>query len=201
LYLQNLEKVMSNTGVTEHQGRIAQPGSELGDIARRWIPKPVRRVWAGIKDLASDRLLGALLVAGFLVVKVIVVARGNLTTALAVLHTAGVAAVVVGGLLSALPILLTVLLAVATAWALYLIGGGVRNRIRRPRSGEVLGSGDDGEPSRGGLMTEGLVSGAWLVVAAAACFFLTPLPVLLVGVVSGVAILLLWLCQFASSAR
>jgi hypothetical protein len=192
---------MSHAGVTEHPGHKAQPVSDLGNIVRGWIPEPVRYVWAGIKDMASERLLGAMLVAGFLVVKVIVVARGNLTTALAILHTTGVATVVVGGLLSALPILLTMLLAGATAWALYLFGRWVchRKKDRRRRSVQVPGSGDGGEARRGGPV--GLVSFLWLVMAGAASFYLTPLPVLFVGFGSGLAILLFWLCQRASSAR
>lgn len=72
-------------------------------------PLPSMVEWAG------ENKTGALVFAfGFVLFKVLVIARGDVPTALGILRTAGLTTVVVGGLLSGLPLLGLMMLAVTT---------------------------------------------------------------------------------------
>jgi hypothetical protein len=76
----------------------------------RAIVEPLPAV---VEWMESRRALSLVLASAFLVVKLIVVARGDLSTATAILRTTGVGTVVLGGLITALPIVLSVILAIA----------------------------------------------------------------------------------------
>ncbi len=64
--------------------------------------KPIPQMFDWYKN---NSVAGTLLIAGYLIVKGYVIARGDLSTALGILQYAGLASVVVAGLLSSLPIL------------------------------------------------------------------------------------------------
>ena len=70
--------------------------------------KPIPQVFDWYKNNA---VAGTLLVAAFVVLKGYVIARGNLATALGMLQVAGLASVVIAGVLSSLPMLAAAFLA------------------------------------------------------------------------------------------
>jgi hypothetical protein len=125
--------------------------------------------WLGAVSGLSDRIgtwqFITVLAFGFVVIKVIWIARADIPTALGIFNSAGLATVIVGGVLSALPLLSAIALglavfAIVQSWL--LVGELPRDRF------------------------------AWvgLPAAAMACFFLTPWPVMasgaFLGLVSGV---------------
>jgi hypothetical protein len=69
--------------------------------------RPIPEIFGWYKDHAAA---GTLILAAFLVAKGYVIARGNLATALGILQYAGLASVVIAGLLSSLPILTALML-------------------------------------------------------------------------------------------
>ena len=75
-----------------------------------------------------------LLAAGFVVLKCYTIARGDLTTALGILQYAGLATVVIAGLLSSLPILTAAML----AYAVVQMIGSLSARRRRRQSAVVM---------------------------------------------------------------
>jgi hypothetical protein len=77
---------------------------------------------------------GILLAAGFVVLKCYTIARGDLTTALGILQYAGLATVVIAGLLSSLPILAAAMLAYAVIQMIESLSA----RGRRARSAVVV---------------------------------------------------------------
>jgi hypothetical protein len=98
----------------------------------------------------------------YLIIKVIWIARGDIPTALGVFNSAGLATVIVGGLLSALP----VISATALGWMVFRISRSWLLKRSFPRD-----------------------TSSWIVlsVAVVACFFLTPWPVMASGAVLGLA--------------
>jgi hypothetical protein len=147
-----------------------------------------RSGWLGITFRLPDRIgmwqFITVLAFAFVVIKVIWIARGDIPTALGVFNSAGLVTVIVGGLLSALPLISAAVLGLAMfeiikSWILASRAGlrsaGKRGRIRRalanfPR--DTL---------------------AWVGFSAAAVagFVLTPWPVMasgaFLGLISGVA--------------
>jgi len=91
-------------------------------------PLPMVLDWYKVNAFA-----GILLAAGFVVLKCYTIARGDLTTALAILQYAGLATVVIAGLLSSLPILTAAML----AYAVVQITGSFSARVRRAQSAVV----------------------------------------------------------------
>lgn len=77
---------------------------------------------------------GILLAAAFVVLKCYTIARGDLTTALGILQYAGLATVVIAGLLSSLPILTAAML----AYAVIQMIGSLGARDRRVQSAVVI---------------------------------------------------------------
>ena len=98
----------------------------------------------------------------YVIIKVIWIARGDIPTALGVFNSAGLATVIVGGLLSALP----VISATALGWAMFQISRSWLLERSFPRN-----------------------TSSWIVlsVAGVACFFLTPWPVMASGAFLGLA--------------
>ena len=102
----------------------------------------------------------------YVIIKVIWIARGDIPTALGVFNSAGLATVIAGGLLSALP----VISATALGWAMFQI-----SRLWLPERSFPHDT------------------SAWIVLplAGVACFFLTPWPVMasgaFLGLVCGIA--------------
>jgi hypothetical protein len=79
----------------------------------------------------ANPVVGTLLPAVFVVIKCYVLARGDITTALGVLQYAGLATVVIAGLLSSLPILLAAMLAYTVSqmtWPLFALARSCRAR-------------------------------------------------------------------------
>ena len=108
----------------------------------------------------------------YVIIKVIWIARGDIPTALGVFNSAGLATVIVGGLLSALP----VISATALGWAVFQISRCWLRQGKFPRAPYP-----------------------WIVLSAAgiACFFLTPWPVMASGAFLGFVcgIFAGWLCS------
>jgi hypothetical protein len=92
-------------------------------------PLPVIFDWYKVNAFA-----GILLAAGFVVLKCYTIARGDLTTALGILQYAGLATVVIAGLLSSLPILTAAML----AYAVIQMTGSLGDRDRRVQSAVVM---------------------------------------------------------------
>jgi hypothetical protein len=92
----------------------APAGSEQAEPSRGEVWRtalwPIPRAFGWYRDNAAA---GTLVVAAFLIVKGYVIARGDLSTALGILQYAGLTSVVVAGLLSSLPILAALMLALA----------------------------------------------------------------------------------------
>jgi len=107
------------------ESRQASQPAESRDSWRDAL-EPIPEILTWYKDHAAA---GTLIVAAFLVAKGYVIAKGDLTTALGILQYAGVASVVVSGLLSSLPILTASLL----GWMVFQI-------TRGPFSGSPSGS-------------------------------------------------------------
>jgi hypothetical protein len=80
------------------------------------------------QTLRSDRTLSTLLLFSILIIKVIFVAKGDLTTALAVLATSGLVTVILGALVALLPIIAAAIVVVgfyrlgSGAWKLRTLG-------------------------------------------------------------------------------
>jgi hypothetical protein len=84
--------------------------------------------------MGTDAITWTVLAFGFLIVKVLLVAQGDIMTALAVISSAGTVTVIVGAILSALPIIAAVVFVVL----LYGAGRGAWDRgtdTTRPRPG------------------------------------------------------------------
>lgn len=150
----------------EEGERLAELWSPL---LGRWATR-TRRRRSTLTILRDNTALIALF--AFLILKVLVISLGDVTTALAILRTAGLTSVVVGGLLSALPFLAAFLLSASSASAIWWCRrGDPRRRLLRRIPRNVLAS---------------------VLAAGLASFFLTPWPVLLVsplmGLVWGLAI-------------
>lgn len=125
--------------------------------------------WRG--RIGKEPALITALLFSFVVIKVVWIARGDIQTALGVFNSAGLASVIAGGLLSALPLISAAALGVATfelskSWPLIKAFPFIR---RRDTTVWILG-----------------------LAAAVACFFLTPWPIMaagaLLGFVSGCAV-------------
>jgi hypothetical protein len=121
-----------------------------------------------LRGLGKEPALITALLFSFVVVKVIWIARGDIPTALGVFDSAGLATVIAGGLLSALPLISAVVLGIAVF-----------------------------ELSRGGSFAKRAPDKSfWAIGLAAAvgCFFLTPWPVMVSGVFLGLlSSLAVWL--------
>jgi len=70
-------------------------------------------VWKKIQEVSANKTTTTLLLFGYFVAKILCVARGDLLTGLAVLSESGLVAVVLGALVSSLPVLAAVTLAVS----------------------------------------------------------------------------------------
>jgi hypothetical protein len=90
-------------------------------------------LWQRVEDLAGDRTKTSVALFGFLILKVLLVARGDLLTSLAVVNSAGIVAVVVGVILSAMPILAALSMAYVIYW--WISGTG---RPRASTQGAVI---------------------------------------------------------------
>jgi hypothetical protein len=99
-------------GASQEAAASATPNTGSGRWLKALHPLPSVTTWAGKNKEAATAILFA-----FLIVKVLVISRGDIPTALAILHTAGLVTIVVGGLLSGLPILAAAMLT-ATAYRL-----------------------------------------------------------------------------------
>jgi len=149
--------------------RICLYGANLPRLAlrtdaggSRWL-REARALRGAVR---REPALVTALLFGFVVLKVIWIARGDVPTALGVFNSAGLATVIAGGLLSALPLVSAVVLGLVTFEL-------SRNRppvLRFPRDTPVVAIG---------------------LAAAVACFFVTPWPVTVsgigLGLVSGAA--------------
>jgi hypothetical protein len=124
---------------------------------------PERSRWLqgirALRGLGKEPALITALLFGFVVIKVIWIARGDIPTALGVFDSAGLATVIAGGLLSALPVISAVVLGIAV----FELSGGRPFTKRAPdKSFWVIG-----------------------LAAAVGCFFLTPWRIMVSGVILG----------------
>jgi hypothetical protein len=118
-----------------------------------------------IRWYVSHPAAGTLLLGAFLVVKCFVLSKGDIPTALGILHTAGLVNVAIGGVLSALPILAAMMLAVSV-WRVV--------RSWRPPTGSFLGAVLSPD-SFGRYLRDGIPPRAAVTAAAAVlCAVLTP---------------------------
>lgn len=130
------------------------------------------------KAIGDRKWLITVVLFGFILIKVIVIARGNIQTALAVFNSAGTATVIVGGILSAFPLVAAivfglVIFRLARTFPLKrafsrqgcrAIIAWVRNRTVNEKATWLAG-----------------------VIAAVGCFFLTPWPIMAGSAVLGSA--------------
>lgn len=126
----------------------------------RWLE--AAHEWRG--RIGKESALITALLFSFVVIKVVWIARGDIQTALGVFNSAGLASVIVGGLLSALPLISAATLGVATFelsknWPFIKAFWPIK---RRDTTVWILG-----------------------LAAAAACFFLTPWPIMAAGALLG----------------
>jgi hypothetical protein len=119
----------------------------------------------------------------FVVIKVIWIARGDIPTALGVFNSAGIATVIAGGLLSALPLISAIALGLA-------VFENIKSWLSSDRVPlQPAGRGARVRHTLGKFPRDPFI---WTVfiAAAAACFLLTPWPVMasgaLLGLVSGI---------------
>jgi hypothetical protein len=130
--------------------------------------------------------------AGFVLIKVIWIARGNIQTALAIFNSAGIVTVITGGLLSAFPLVSSL----ALAFVIFvLIRRQRREIVRRDHERAATGLGKAElrklhgkeptiDPVTSRDVDERLI---WFtgLVAIVGCFFLTPWPIVVASVVFG----------------
>lgn len=89
----------------------------------------LHRAWHRFRRLGNDYIpLATAAIAGYLVIKVLVIAKGDVPTALAVLRTAGLASAIEGSLLSAVGIVAAAFLAFAVSHALWVTGVTLRSK-------------------------------------------------------------------------
>jgi hypothetical protein len=133
----------------------------------RWLE--TAHEWRG--RIGKESALITALLFSYVVIKVVWIARGDIQTALGIFNSAGLASVIAGGLLSALPLISAATLGVATfqlskSWPFIKAFPFIRRRDTT----------------------------VWILelAAASACFFLTPWPIMaagaLLGFVSGCAV-------------
>jgi hypothetical protein len=147
-------------------------------------------VWGLVNDLekfiSEHKWLLTVGLFGFLLVKVVVISRWNIQTALGVFSSAGATTVLVGGILSSFPLVA----ALALGAALLQLSRRFRFRTVFPSRKNVRSTHGITSPVRG-LSTAIYDKAAWLValIAAAFCFFLTPWPIVAMsaglGIIAG----------------
>lgn len=144
----------------------------------RWALKPIPQVFDWYKNNA---VAGTLLVAAFVVLKGYVIARGNLATALGILQVAGLASVVIAGVLSSLPML-------AAAFLATTVYRTVRVLIPASEAANESGGRPDGPVSwREKLNFRGRVPVFWTMVGAfVLCAFFTPVPYMVFAIFLGI---------------
>jgi hypothetical protein len=122
--------------VDQLQQKLRDGMVEAGEKAcRRKQWRDALRPLPGIFDWYKvNAFAGILLAAAFVVLKCYTIARGDLTTALGILQYAGLATVVIAGLLSSLPILTAAML----AYAVIQMIGSLGDRDRRVQSAVVI---------------------------------------------------------------
>jgi len=84
---------------------VSAPNESQADVGDVVAPAVLDRVGSGLVYIDKHKGSVALIVSGYVVVKVLVVARGDLDTALEIVRSAGAPQVVLGGVLSGLPLL------------------------------------------------------------------------------------------------
>lgn len=94
----------------DEAGSERRPQPEIRALRKAWqdAAEPLTTI---VKWLWKNAAAGILLVGAFLVVKGLVLSKGSTSVALGILQNAGLSTVVIGGLLSALPILAAAILA------------------------------------------------------------------------------------------
>ncbi len=117
---------MTSTG---QRGSRATPGQEWGGTAWEEVWRPIPGL---IRWYARNKVVGTLLLAAFLVAKGWVTARGDVSTALGILDTAGIPTIVIGGLLSGFPVLAAVMLGFAI-FRIFAESPSATDPTRRPR--------------------------------------------------------------------
>jgi predicted RNA binding protein YcfA (HicA-like mRNA interferase family) len=152
------------------RGVLAGVGLTAADLERllhawRKALKPIPQMFDWYKD---NSVAGTLLIAGYLIIKGYVIARGDLSTALGILQYAGLASVVVAGLLSSLPILAALMF----GWTVF------RTFRALVQSSVPEGQAEFGPGLRLQLAT--VMAGAFAVA-----FFFTPWPYLAAAAVFG----------------
>jgi hypothetical protein len=121
-------------------------------------------VITGLPNTYNQPAFITALLFGFVVIKVVWIARGDIPTALGVFNSAGLAAVIAGGLLSALPVISAVVLGLAAF--------------------DLVSS----QPFRRAFPFVRLCDkSVWVtgLAATVGCFFLTPWPIMAFGAVIG----------------
>jgi hypothetical protein len=121
-------------------------------------------IWRLIRKLAKNPLGATAAISAYLVVKVLIVSQGDVTTALAVLQTAGLASAIQGSLLSAIGILASGVVAFTVGRALWFMTHAI------PRS----------------HMSHELTALSWLVAALLIGGLVTAWTVLLASVIVGI---------------
>ena len=166
------------------------PGNR--DIRKDW-QDAAEPLTTAVKWIWKNAAAGILLVGAFLVVKGFVLSKGNIPVALGILQTAGLSTVVVGGLLSALPILAAAMLATTIFHAITRIPG--ENKRWRAADGSRLWptSKKIGGNFRGNLVQPGSRRrlsplAAVMVSAALLCVVLTQWSVMVAAVAVGLVI-------------
>lgn len=146
----------------------------------RWALKPIPQ---GFDWYKNNAVAGTLLVAAFLVVKGYVIARGNLSTALGILQVAGLASVVIAGVLSSLPILAASFLA-TTVYRMV--------RVMMPAPEAAIESGDEHDSpvswrKKFFVNFKGHAPVVWTMVGAfVLCAFFTPVPYMVFAIFLGI---------------
>jgi hypothetical protein len=153
---------------------------EDAEKQRQSSPSLATTLWSHAVKISNDKLKSAVIIVGYTLIKVLTVSRGDLTTALGVLRTAGAPNVLLGGLLSGAGLLTAVCFAGLSAWVVWQIAS-----IRAPRDGSTDGAGQ----------VEGhmkiATSVGLLVVVALACTIVTPWPIFLMSLAGAIFIPLL----------
>jgi hypothetical protein len=174
---------------------MGMPAPDASVTRKAWLhaAEPLTTI---VKWLWKNAAAGILLVGAFLVVKGFVLSKGNISVALGILQNAGLSTAVVGGLLSALPILAAAMLATTIFRAIARVSG-QDGRWQAPEGTRArsvcAGIGRNFwrnlvEPARPGHYLRVSPLTIVMLIAAVLCAFLTQWSVMVAAVITGLVI-------------
>ncbi len=165
---------LAPSGIVGDEKKADAPPAAASKEAWKKAAEPLTTI---VNWYTNHAALGTLLLGAFLVVKGFVLSKGDIPIALGILRNAGLPTVVIGGLLSGLPILVAAMLAIT-----------IVHGITRDREGNIFGdlTRNLKRPALGGLPVSPLA--AVMLTTAVLSVVFTQWPFMVAAVVIGLVI-------------